>query len=250
MTLVEWNSPKNKPDALIAWLSKNSIANGSQFPITINNFFKTTVDNFFLPELHCLVEFFKFNIEIDTSLRNDLIINSLKELIIAKKESSDNLLNLIIDKLQCISLIKENRYFLTSISVAKIPFRSIQIFNSKISFYKKFPDIFKSRKVLLARNHQEETTTYTKCVVKTPTISNEINEHIDNLDIFRALINIYVNSRWHMNFDGRRDPINKVRLGQYYTLHRSDGQTIGQSYYEPKFIAAPLFNLDVISKKR
>lgn len=249
MNLVEWKNPPNKPDTLIQWLSKNSITNGAKLPITIDDFFRTTTKNFLFPELNCLVEFFKFNFKIDTSVKNKLIINSIKELIIAKKETSDNLLNLIIDKTQHLILQKETKYCLISLSVENIPFKKIQIYDSEIKFYKKFPTAFKSRKSILSP--KSETNSYTKCVIKTYTSSNEINVHMDNLDVLRALINLYTNSGWGIIMHKNPEPINKVRLGQFHTLHNNNGDLLNQNYYyEPKFIPAPLENLSKISKKR
>lgn len=249
MNLVEWKSLNNKPDALISWLSKNSIVNGAKNDIKVDNFFTTSVDNFLFSEAHCLVEFFEFNIKTDVSVRNKIIIDSIKELILKKRESSDNLLELVTDKIQLLSFHKEKKYCLTSISAEKIPYRTIQVFNSKINFYKEFPIFFQSRKLALQKKHQKENNQYTKCVITSITESNEISEHMNNLDIFRAVINILINNSWGMVFHTNPEPINKIRLGKFHTLHKEDGEFSG-CYYEQKYTTAPLADLSNLPKKR
>lgn len=240
MNLIEWKKPSNKPDALIKWLSKSSIVNGAKSPITVNDFFRTTTDNFLFPELNCLCEFFVFNFKIDISLRNKLIINSLTELITAKKETSDNLLDLIIDKSQHLILHNEIKCLVVSLSIKDISFRKIQIFDSEITFYKKLPTVFKTKHIA--------TEAYKKCIIKSITSSNEIKEQMDNLNILRALFNFYSNSNWGLVMHKNPQPINAVRLGQFHTLHSDNGDVLNQ-YYEQKFISAPLVDLSKLSKR-
>ncbi|WP_454784688.1 hypothetical protein [Legionella sp. WA2024007413] len=251
MSSVEWKDVKNKPDKLIIWLSMHSKINGGNLPIIINDFFTTDFQNFLFPQLNCLTEFFKFNSKLDNSLCQQLIYDSIKELIEKKQENSDNLLNLLEDKINKLVLVNETKHCLTSISAKKVSFRQIRIFESEIKFYKKFPSKFQSRKTILNRYKYNELKTFIKCVITTNTSSNELNDHLNNMDIFRALVNIYINSNWDMTFDGRSEPINKLRLGSHHTLHKIQGDLLNQDIHcEINSSSTELINIPKETKKR
>lgn len=244
MNQVLWKDPNNRPDALIQWLSKNSIPNGGNLLIKLNQFF--TSDDMLFSELNCLVEFFKFDIpQIDSSLKSKLIIESLMELILEKMESSENLLVLVNEKLLNTLFLKEYKFCLTSLSCESIPFKKITVFDSQIHFYKNFPSKFKSRYFL-----KGDSDNYIKCVISTKTASNELNAHMDNLDILRALWNIFLNNEWGMVMHDNPQPINKIRLGKYHSLHNEIGEIFPNShFYDSKFVEASLINVSNISKK-
>lgn len=148
---------------------------------------------------------------------------------------------------------RENKYFvLTSISVTNIGIRSIRLDDCLFRFYQsKFPTKFNSRKSqILPKSTVEEAESlgYTKIVIELSAKSEQLaaKKGLKVLDQLRAMYCLFLN---HSNeFIGNQwEPINRVRLGEYHTVHREDGTIYPDMFwYDPTYkYARPVSSGDI-----
>lgn len=133
---------------------------------------------------------------------------------------------------------------LTSISIDyQLPPEGIKIGSTYIKFFSEFPPEFVSRKETLKFVKSElelEHSGYTKVIVQVKAKSEveAINIALDDLDLLRAFLSIYSNHMIILRLGNDSfSPINKVRLGQIHTIHKSSGEIINPEHYwyEPTF---------------
>lgn len=124
---------------------------------------------------------------------------------------------------------RENPYFvLTSMSVANIGTRSVRLDDCLFRFYQsKFPTKFNNRKPqMLSRSNIEETDSlgYTKVVIELSAKSEQlaVRKGLRVLDQLRAMYCLFLNNS-NESIGNQWEPINRVRLGEYHTVHREDG---------------------------
>ncbi|STO91737.1 hypothetical protein [Fluoribacter dumoffii] len=176
---------------------------------------------------------------IDDNDKDELVIKAVRYCVLNKKLNPDDFLDQISIEAKKINRKYENKNLITSLSVSKLPFREIQVFESKIKFYKRIPRKFHSREQILKKLHTNtvQDQHYYKCIVSTLTDSNEIGIHLKNLNILRALFSLYNNYSFQMFTGLQKTPINRVCLGPFHTLHNSNGEPLGNEVgYELKFI--------------
>ena len=66
---------------------------------------------------------------------------------------------------------------------------------------------------------------------------------IDYIDLLRGLVSLYVNFAMQWSFGGNSsfNPINKIRCGGKYTIHKPDGEiAVDQIWFEPNFRSAEI----------
>lgn len=169
----------------------------------------------------------------------DTVLNELKQL--AKKELSK----------------KELTYnILTSFSmVSPLPVKSIKIAESTIKFYvNDYPKKYSSRiktmeyinKNKIKKITEFDFSQYTKIIITTKA-KNELeaaNKALNNFDLLRAIFSLFANSGIEIIGD-KYSPINKIRLGEFYTVHNSLGKnlSINRYWFEPNYKQATIFKL-------
>ncbi|MGF1869861.1 hypothetical protein [Photobacterium indicum] len=143
---------------------------------------------------------------------------------------------------------RDNQYYLlTSISMSDIGIRSIKLNDCIIRFYKSdFPRKFKGRKSLVdskVNKKPTESNGYIKVVVELKAKSEliAVNESLRTLDLLRGMFNFfangvseYIGTEW--------EPINKVRLGEFHTIHNNFGDVYSDVFwYDPSYSQAIAF---------
>lgn len=205
----------------------------------------------FFNELDLIKDHLKFEMKIDKSDENYLIKETIKECIRQHDVSPKKFLSLINHKYSELNIHEVERICLTSISLKQLSFKRIKIFNSSISFYENdFPKKYHSRSSYFNCKNIDSNDSYTKCVVKTKTASNQVDIHLDNLNIFRGLLNIMYNFKFEFLMSSEKKPINRIRLGEIHTIHNKYGRLINKGHwYELKFIQAETIKIEPKSKK-
>ncbi|WP_306331981.1 hypothetical protein [Vibrio injensis] len=137
---------------------------------------------------------------------------------------------------------RPNQYYvLTSLSIASLRTRHIELHGCVIKFYKKdFPRRFQGRSSLVEQykpRGSSDSHGYTKVVIELKAKSESIaaNKALRVLDLLRSLLAIHINSSAE-NVGNQWVPINKVRLGEFHTVHNADGEV-----YENTFWFEPIF---------
>lgn len=187
---------------------------------------------------------------IDESDKDEIVVKAIKHCVLNKTMNPGDFLENISVEAKKINRQYQNRILISSLSISKLPFKEIQIFESNIKFYKRIPSKFKSRNDILKKLQVNTISDrhYYNCIVSTPTDSNEIGIHLRNLNILRALFSLYNNYTYQMLTTLQKKPVNRVCLGQFHTLHHENGDPFGNDVgYELKFIK--LDTVEIIQAK-
>lgn len=174
-----------------------------------------------------------------SKIDKDTVLNELKQL--AKNELSK----------------KEVKFnILTSFSMGlPLPIKNIKIGGSNIKFYvNDYPKKYLSRIDTLAYVNKKKVNQiselspvqYTKIIITTKA-KNELeaaNKALNDFDLLRAIFSLFANSGMEIIGD-QFSPINKIRLGEFHTIHNSSGKNINSSRYwfEPNYKQANIFKL-------
>lgn len=160
-----------------------------------------------------------------------------------------------LSKLKNNILIELNRrdnvyYLLTSLSMNVSYIRKIHLEDFVFRFYKdNFPNRFKGRKNLISKNRsnkETESSGYVKVVVELKAKSETIaaNKAMKALDLLRSLFCIQYNSLSEL-IGSDSEPINKIRLGEFHTLHNDSGNVFEDSFwYDPSYSKAKVHILE------
>lgn len=116
--------------------------------------------------------------------------------------------------------------------------------NKSIKFMRSLPKRFDQNKAIKEWKSikiGELPTTYTsiQISVKTRGEYEAFNTAIDELDLLRGIWNLKLNGEVAFGFlRNRVEPINKIKLGAFHTLHFLDGQPAieGMFWYEPDYV--------------
>ena len=148
---------------------------------------------------------------------------------------------------------RENKYhLLTSISIVIPIVRSLVLNECKIKFYKSnFPRNFKGRaKLINSESGKSETESlgYTKLVIEITAKSESIaiKKGMRILDLMRSFFCLFTNS-YDEYIGDQWEPINKVRLGEFHTIHNNNGEIYSEIFwYDPSYsYSKPYYSLDI-----
>lgn len=246
MNKAKWKNKKVLPTRILKYLASIAKIKNNQVS------YQTTFKNFWLPELDLVKEFLDFK-NIDEEAINNSVKKALDICIIAKNVSAEFFLKQLNNECRKHVSKLSDKYLLTSISLEKPEnIKIIHVFESKIKFYKKkFPNKFlKFRKELVHKSGDSKNEGYVKCVVITKTYSNEIDIHLNNLNIFRSLVCLSINEGFDIRFDNQQNPLNEIRLGHSHTLHHENGKSVKpHSWFEPGFVFSKPHKCKEINKK-
>lgn len=195
-------------------------------------------------------EAFKFN-EIKYILlshlkfENNLNLNSKESIISSvlfgfkeKEFTEKNFIELFDKKIKEYFKKKEIEYtILTSLSIDYLPYRRLIINNSEINIVgKMFPKKYRSSREKLYGKHfkTSENDNFLKVMVriKGKNYQDAFEKGIYDLNIFRSILCLNLNSFTEIplsSFSNR--PINKIRFGQFFSLHHSSGIAINEVSY-------------------
>ncbi|MEZ9189163.1 hypothetical protein AB4133_07540 [Vibrio sp. 10N.286.52.F8] len=134
-------------------------------------------------------------------------------------------------------------YVLTSVSISNVGIRKIALDDCLFKFYKtNFPRKFKNRKdSILSKNSgskEVESLGYTKIVIEITAKSEQVavSKGLRALDQLRSLYSLFLNNIAE-HIGNEWEPINKMRLGEYHTVHREDGTIYPDMFwYDPTYI--------------
>ncbi|MCP0914695.1 hypothetical protein NKV53_10190 [Legionella sp. 27cVA30] len=170
-----------------------------------------------------------------------------------KDVSPENFLSILNELVEKIEQNEEIRHALTTISIKKpSKFYKLKVFESEVKLYKNFPPKFAHhRKALLKTHAIVENHEYVKCVITTKTNSSDIDIHLNNFEVFRALLCLLYTHEFHIKFDNQKNPLNKVMLGYAHTLHNAEGEALGENiWYEPQYYQNRVSDIDDLNKKK
>ncbi|HII4560417.1 TPA: hypothetical protein ACY4VY_001604 [Legionella pneumophila] len=239
---IKWKSNKKPPEKVLQSFFDMAKIEENESVVFYSNTFEL------IPK-HYIKDCLEFSPDkLDEYDKDELIIKTIIHCFLEKCLKPSDFINQINQEVRKIYRKYEEKHVLTSISILKLPFKEIKIFESTVKFYKRIPQKFVSRIETLKQlgSDGSEGKNYYKCLISTKTHSNELTVHLNNLNIFRALISFNNNysSQYFMGGGIRKTPINRVCLGLYHTLHKSDGKILGHSVgYELKFIELPTIEI-------
>lgn len=193
-----------------------------------------------------LAEMFNFNPKIPEHIKRSLLKSAFFQ---TKKDGKTNL-----ETLQKNIGIEEQKHFnkplkkyhvVTSISVnqnVKIPVVNIEGVRISISpsLPKKYESARKKIMQIITREEGESVGFIDQYVVVTvcsKTINEAADIALDKLDFVRAIWNFYFNldKPWRISI-GEHRCINRVKLGQYHSIHDTKGHLATETWwYEPNF---------------
>lgn len=209
-----------------------------------------------IPILHSMLQF----PPVAVGMEQEMLV--WKALNLSGKElTSDTFLNVINQVLSEKLTTKEQNYIvLTTISlipnglINKIKFMGCEIEFQPKSFPKKF---IESRKEVIKKykaDIPETPSNYCQVIIKIRAKSDNIAFHkaMRALDLIRAIMCLMANSRMQYSFGTPLlEPINKIRLGGYHTVHLMDGMSARKGYwYEPNFITTKPHAFDNLTLAR
>lgn len=226
---AKWKKNKNlKPKVILEKI--DSLANIENDIMSYSNFefldAKTALES--------MIDFPAVAIDLD---KNKIISSAIWEIIKNKPSDPKKYIELVsINIKEALAKRNEQYYLLTSISILNIGIRFIKLNDCIIRFYKSdFPRKFKGREALIKNkktNVKVESTLYTKVVIEIMAKSEEIaaGKALRVLDLFRSLMNLFAN--YQSEYIGNQwDPINKVRLGEFHTVHNYTGQVYSKMFW-------------------
>lgn len=204
--------------------------------------------------LYSMIDFPKQFISLqNSSLLKNAVSNSAK----LGEINKDNVLN-ELKQLTKKELSKKEVKFniLTSFSMGlPLPVKSIKIGESSIKFYvNDYPKKYSSRietmeyvnKNKINKITEFSSPQYTKIIITTKA-KNELeaaNKALNDFDLLRAIFSLFANSGMEIIGD-QYSPINKIRLGEFHTVHDSSGKnlSINRYWFEPNYKQAIIFEL-------
>lgn len=205
--------------------------------------------------LESMIEFSEIAEDLD---KPKLISSTLWEVARCHSRTDEKtFMSKLNEKIKAEFAKRENTYYLlTSLSLSNIKIRKFDLNGCTIRFYKsKFPSKFKGRNALVRSklpNSLVDTSNYTKVVLEIRAKSEYIavSKALKALDLFRSFFSVFCNSKSEL-FGNSWEPINRVRLGEYHTLHDSSGDVYPQTFwYDPSFVKAINYRIpnDIVMK--
>lgn len=167
----------------------------------------------------------------------------------AKKLDKDNVLGEMKRLLNEHTAQKEQIfYLLTSISIkpSTMPRRRVQINDATIEFLNgDYPDKFSSRNNInislqdAKHNVSLIQSGYTNVLVKVSALDADsaFEKAMQRLNILRGVMCLYANYVSE-SYTGHWEPINKIRLGGFHTVHTADGK----NYSDDRYWFEPIYN--------
>ena len=191
-----------------------------------------------------------FNSNISNFSKDQIIKHTLNAVALNNITNPDDFLKEI--QSQYKSYYKEKRAnksfnLLATLSLDKPPFSSIKFNDATLNFYDEFPEQYiKARSEQFTRHYdKKEESNFLKVVVtvKDRDFQDAFNKALANLEILRALLCLQTTS-WR--FPLTTSPINQILLGNFLTLHNSDGHYCNKDFYwfEPIKKKNRIYNFD------
>lgn len=245
---IKWKEKKNslKPEIILNKIDKS---------IQVNEDGSISVDAFEyqnnIAALYSMISFPEQSIPIhNITLLQDAVSNVAKKAQVNKENT--------LKELQKLSKIENskrefNYNILTSISIKyELPKEGLKIGSSTIKFSKFFPHEFASRSESLTHLSSEkliEQNNYTKVIIgiKAKTETEAFIKALNDLDLLRAIFSLFANDGMILILTRNPPkPINKIRLGQFHTIHNEMGKNISPSrfWYEPNFLETIIYSLN------
>lgn len=238
---VQWS---NKPPVeILKSLAKNGVV-GRDGSVSFK------AGSFRFNDIDYLIDSIKFCCSIDDQDKITAVKQTIKNCFDIRDISEKKFIELLALKVDSfLNKRKEPKYLVNSISILKPNFNKIEVNESIIRFYKNLPNQFVSRvnKLKEVLKKPLAISNYCNCVIETVTFSNEIDLPLKNLNILRALFCLYNNYDFQFVTKGRV-PINRVRIGEFHTLHNKEGQAENNVYYEMDFIEASIIEISQSKK--
>lgn len=177
----------------------------------------------------------KFDFSTNAENKHVLCMNVLKECVINKIRKKDGFIRTFNNEIKKhYSKPEKDYYLLSSLSVSYLPFRKLTLGDCLIRITgKKYPKNFKSKRDKCDSKFNDEG--YLKVVVTTK--GNDINDSFEKmeeaLNVFRAIISFEVNATFG-KISGPSIAINKIMLGNLFTVHNSESVVEGHWYNNSK----------------
>lgn len=176
-----------------------------------------------------------FNTNISSFSKDQIIKHALNEVAIKNITDSDIFLKELQNQYKRYYKGKQNGQsfnLLATLSIDKLPFSSIKLNDATIYFYNEFPEKYKKARLEQFKRHHEkkEESNYLKVVVsvKERDFQDAFVKALTNLEIFRAFLCLQTTS---FRTPLTTTSINQILVGDFLTLHNSDGKYCNNNYY-------------------
>lgn len=241
---IKWKKNKNlKPEIILEKIKENC-----HLAIDGSVSFSALDYNNLIGSLYSMIEFPRNSIPLNNmNLLSRAITNAAK----SKQITKDYVLKEIQDIAKDETAKKESVYkILTSISMNyELPNQVFKVGKSTIKFIRDLPqDLLEIRIENLNSfklNQEIIHTNYTNVIieVKAKGEIEAINKALDDLDLLRSIFCLFSNPDMILFSNNTPNPINKIRLGQFHTIHNESGEIVNPKnyWYEPNFILNDIF---------
>ncbi|PSR54608.1 hypothetical protein AHMF7605_14375 [Adhaeribacter arboris] len=167
--------------------------------------------------------------------KKNILQNTFRQLVLKKRFDKEIFYEILSNQIQKHNKQPEKHYYLlTSLSVKELPIRKLTVDNSQIIITgKNFPKKFRSHRNNIRKTHNDNDN-YIKIVVATKgrDFKDAYEKAYRSLEVFRALLCLILNSNLELRFGSHSaNPINKVRQGEFSTLHLENGFCADSSNY-------------------
>lgn len=210
--------------------------------------FKSFDYHSYIVSLYSMINFSKNSISLNNM---NLISRAITKVARVGKLNKENVITEIQNLAKVETSKKETKYkILTSISMNyELPNKELKIGYSIIKFIPNFPqELLEIRNENLNSfklNQEISHKNYMNVIieVKAKGEIEAINKAIDDLDLLRAIFCLY--SNYDMVLFGKKtpEPINKIRLGCFHSIHNELGYLVNPNnyWYEPNFILNDIY---------
>lgn len=241
---IKWKNKKNlRPEIIL-----DKIKDNCHLAIDGSVSFSALDYNNLIGSLYSMIEFPRNSIPLNNmNLLSRAITNAAK----SKQINKDYVLSEIQKIAKIETSKKESKYnIITSISMNyELPSQVLKVGKSTIKFIRDLPrELLKIRNENLNSfklNQEIMHANYMNVIIeiKAKGEIEAINKALDDLDLLRAIFCLYSNSDMVLFSNNTPKPINKIRLGQFHTIHNESGELVEprKYWYEPNFLLNEIF---------
>lgn len=200
-----------------------------------------------------LLSIIEFGDFLSIHSKKRILNDTIKQMSLSSDFSENSFFNNLDQQIQAHNKCKPQPFILlTTLSIANLPFRKIKIGEGIIRIHgKQFPSKFRKPRNEILSNYPPKKDNTTYCSISVEVLAKESMDAYEKaffcLEVFRSLLCLILNSTFEIRFgDSDLKPINKVRQGQYSTLHYENGESFDDKihWYVPNYIEAQVLQLD------
>jgi len=201
----------------------------------------------------------EFGCSLSIESKNAIISRTLRNIVIANDYDENNFCNYLNNEVINHNTQKERTFvLLTTVSIDNLPFRKIRIGDGTIRIHgAQFPTEFRQvrKDFLNSKINAADNKNYTKVsvIVKSKNPLDAYEKSYYFFEIFRSFLCLLLNPLFQIRTNDRNlEPINRIRQGEYSTLHTISGEIATNEIYwfVPAFNEAKVYSLPKGNSKK